>query len=129
MLMILTEHTYLWKEKGTTIRPRVVLTSMRMRALWKEAEADMKAGEFDRTTGDGPRLEAKLSEMEKEDAALFNEDGTRKNKEAGDGPKFRPLNDSEGRGYWTRGLARLRQMGLEPPKPPRRYPLPMLVLS
>lgn len=37
--------------------------------------------------------------------------------------------DSEGRGYWTRGLARLRQMGLEPPKPPRRYPLPMLVLS
>lgn len=34
--------------------------------------------------------------------------------------------DENGRGYWTRGLARLRDAGIDIPDPPNRFPLPMI---
>lgn len=75
----LTEQTYLWKEGGTRVRPRVVLTSVRMRALWKAVSADKKAKEF--KNGHGPRLEEELKKLEVEDTELHDPDtGERRNR-------------------------------------------------
>lgn len=100
LLRTMTEHTYLWKEKLTPVRPRVVLTSMRMRELWKAADADMKAQNFNRLTGEGPLLMDKIAFFEKEDAGQYinpaenDETGERKNKKDESGlPTFRPMKE------------------------------------
>lgn len=94
LLRTMTEQTYLFKEGITKVRPRVMLTSMRMRELWKQADADMKAGNWNRTTGTGPLLEDKLKFFEAEDNKLYDAEGNRTNAGGEDtGPKFRKLSE------------------------------------
>lgn len=98
LLRSMTEHTYLWKEQCTALRPRVVLTSLRMRELWKAVKSDKDAKEYNREEGTGPRLEAKLKEYEAEDDKSFvnprenDPDGKRLNKKT-DGIKMRPASE------------------------------------
>lgn len=72
---------YLWKDgyKGVP-RPRVVIDSNRMRKVWTAVQADTKDGNFNHTTGEGPKLLACLAEMEADDNKVYNEDGTKKRK-------------------------------------------------
>lgn len=78
---LLTElwmQTYLFQDgfKGVK-RPRVLMTSLRQRALTSEILKDQTAGEFDSVKGTGPRLEKKLDEFSVEDSKKYNENGER----------------------------------------------------
>lgn len=70
----LTLQTYMWKDGHTTVRPRVVMDSGRMRTLQTEIRKDIKENKWNSAIGEGPRFLAKLKEMELADKRKYDKD-------------------------------------------------------
>lgn len=92
----LTMQTYMWKDGHTNVRPRVVMDSMRMRALQTEIRKDIKEGHWNKEEGRGTRFDAKLAEMELADKKKYDKPAAG---EGGDTPptvRLKKLSDVQG---------------------------------
>lgn len=73
--------TYLWQDKYKGVpRPRMVMDSARMRKIHSAIAEDTRDGNFNASTGQGPKMLAVIAGYEKEDNETYDENGNKKKK-------------------------------------------------